>query len=88
VPERWLDPKATEMQRGFLAFSQGGRACIGRNIAYLEMQLVVATVVRRYDLELREEGWWLPINEAFSAHTGALPMRVRNRTDELLEENV
>ena len=81
VPERWLRDDASAMQRGFLAFSQGGRACIGRNIAYFEMALVIATLFSRYDFELLSPDWELGIEENFSAHTKALPLRIRRRED-------
>lgn len=80
VPERWLRPDANAMQRGFLAFSQGGRGCIGRNIAYFEMTLTIAVLVSRYDIQLREEGWELGLEENFSAHTKPLPVRLTMRS--------
>lgn len=82
VPERWLadDPKRTAtMQRGFLAFSQGGRGCIGRNIAYFEMALILALLFSRYEFALPAPDWILPLEENFSAHTKALPVRVTRR---------
>jgi benzoate 4-monooxygenase len=79
VPERWLQPGGSLLQRAFLAFSQGGRGCLGRNIAYLEMQLVVATLFLRYDFALRSKDWELGINETFSAHTAPLPATVVGR---------
>ncbi|EHA21529.1 hypothetical protein ASPNIDRAFT_193975 [Aspergillus niger ATCC 1015] len=79
IPERWLQPDARDMQRGFLAFSQGGRGCLGRNIAYFQMQLVIAALVWRYDFALREEGWELEVMETFSAHTVSLPVVATRR---------
>ncbi|KAL2104658.1 hypothetical protein VUR80DRAFT_9939 [Thermomyces stellatus] len=79
IPERWLRPNASSMQRGFLAFSQGGRACIGRNIAYFEMTLTIATLFARYDFSLPSPDWELGIDENFSAHTRALPVKVERR---------
>lgn len=78
-PERWLGPDGKEMQRGFLAFSQGGRACLGRNIAYFQMVLVIATLSGRYDFKLRSPDWELKYKETFSAHTESLPVRVSKR---------
>ncbi|KAL1871213.1 hypothetical protein Plec18167_007147 [Paecilomyces lecythidis] len=76
VPERWLQPGSNRLQRGFLAFSQGGRACLGRNIAYFQMQLIIATLFRRYDFALRKPDWELEVKEAFSGHTEPLPIKV------------
>lgn len=61
-PERWLDSpgggelstQASELKKYLLTFGMGPRACIGKNLAYLQMQLLVATVVLRYDLSLRD----------------------------------
>jgi cytochrome P450 len=78
-PDRWLKAEASKMQRGFLAFSQGGRACIGRNIAYFEMSLVIALLFSRYDLKLPSPDFHLAIEEHFSSHTRALPLKVSRR---------
>ena len=80
IPERWLGEGAGAMQRGFLAFSQGGRACIGRNIGYFEMTLTIAVLFARYDFGLRSPDWDLGIDENFSAHTRALPLKIEKRT--------
>ncbi|KAK5256845.1 hypothetical protein LTR16_002256, partial [Cryomyces antarcticus] len=48
-PERWEN--ATEKQKAaFIPFSYGPRACVGRNVAEMEMALIVSTVFRRYIL--------------------------------------
>jgi hypothetical protein len=47
-PERYLsDPGLTRYQ---LAFSKGTRQCIGMNLAYTELQYILAGIFRRYDL--------------------------------------
>ncbi|KAF2013100.1 cytochrome P450 [Aaosphaeria arxii CBS 175.79] len=52
-PERW--EKLTEQQKGaFIPFSYGPRACVGRNVAEMELALIVSTVFRRYEFELRQ----------------------------------
>ncbi|KAL4891216.1 cytochrome P450 [Aspergillus ambiguus] len=79
IPERWLQPGGNALQRGFLAFSQGGRGCLGRNIAYFQMQLVIASLFLRYDLTLPSADWELGIRETFSAHTMPLPVTVHPR---------
>ncbi|KAL5408614.1 hypothetical protein PMIN04_011337 [Paraphaeosphaeria minitans] len=54
-PERWLDGALTEQQRmAFIPFSYGPRACVGRNVAEMELALIVGTVFRRYEFELRQ----------------------------------
>lgn len=52
-PERW--EKITEEQKNaFIPFSYGPRACVGRNVAEMELALIVGTVFRRYEFELRQ----------------------------------
>jgi cytochrome P450 len=36
-------------------FSTGRRNCVGQNLAMLELKLVLATLVRRYDFSLRSK---------------------------------
>lgn len=49
-PERW--DTVTERQRGaFIPFSYGPRSCVGRNVAEMELALIVSTVFRRYEFE-------------------------------------
>lgn len=53
-PERW--EKLTDRQKNaFIPFSYGPRACVGRNVAEMEMKMIVATWARRYDVCLRQE---------------------------------
>ncbi|CAL5873526.1 uncharacterized protein PFLUO_LOCUS7806 [Penicillium psychrofluorescens] len=79
IPERWIHSDSTSMQRGYLAFTQGGRSCIGRNIALFEMQLIIATLFWRYNINVLHSDWDLGIREGLSAHTLALPVKVSLR---------
>jgi cytochrome P450 len=66
-PERWLpathplyDPRfAGDNKASFKPFSYGPRDCIGKNLAYAEMRVVLARVLWRFDFELlpRQESW-------------------------------
>ncbi|KAK0103354.1 hypothetical protein ONS95_005380 [Cadophora gregata] len=54
VPDRWND--LTERQKnGFIPFSYGPRSCVGRNVAEMELALIVATTFRRYEFELYQK---------------------------------
>jgi cytochrome P450 len=56
VPERWLDQKRSlEMNRLFFAFGAGGRGCIGRNLALVEMKTLLKEVYSRYSTRVAEE---------------------------------
>ncbi|KAH8824008.1 cytochrome P450 [Flagelloscypha sp. PMI_526] len=63
-PERWLESESmekAERERAFQPFSLGPRACIGRNLAMLEMSIIMGNLLHRYDFVLDEEkmkdGW-------------------------------
>ena len=56
VPERWDKGRITEEQRAaFIPFSVGPRACVGRNVAEMELALIVSAVFARYEFELYQE---------------------------------
>ncbi|XXH00038.1 hypothetical protein Hte_006379 [Hypoxylon texense] len=61
VPERWLgDPRfANDSRQAVQPFSTGPRNCIGRNLAYSEMRLIMARLVWNFDLRLAQhsQGW-------------------------------
>lgn len=52
-PERW-ETVTEEQKQAFIPFSYGPRACVGRNVAEMELCLIVAMVFRRYEFELRQ----------------------------------
>ncbi|EHK98820.1 Cytochrome P450 [Glarea lozoyensis ATCC 20868] len=53
-PERW--DRLTERQKtAFIPFSYGPRSCVGRNVAEMELALIVGTAVGRYEFELYTE---------------------------------
>lgn len=57
-PERWLGKSegTGEMERHFVPFSRGPRSCLGVNLAWCELYLAVGTVVRRFEINVDEEG--------------------------------
>lgn len=52
VPERWMGPDAKGLEQWLLAFSKGPRSCLGLNLAWCELYVAVAGMVRRFELEL------------------------------------
>lgn len=57
VPERWAPEKVTPRQKAaFIPFSTGPRACVGRNLAEMELLLTVSTVFRLFEFQLQQEG--------------------------------
>ncbi|KAI8056259.1 cytochrome P450 [Syncephalis plumigaleata] len=55
IPERWLTSspdQLTIMQRHWLTFSIGPRACIGRNLAWMELRLAIVELLRYFQFTL------------------------------------
>ncbi|KAI1166340.1 cytochrome P450 [Nemania serpens] len=69
APERWLDDpnyKGDQLD-AMQSFSIGPRNCIGRNLAYAEMRLVLAKLVFNFDLSLADDSReWLKDQKAFT----------------------
>ncbi|KAK4187692.1 cytochrome P450 monooxygenase [Podospora australis] len=67
IPERWLDVDEFDGVRfdksrhhAVQAFSVGPRNCIGKNLAYVEMRLILARLIWNFDLSLADktsENW-------------------------------
>lgn len=54
VPERW--ERLTDAQKdAFIPFSYGPRSCVGRNVAEMELALIIGTAFRRYEFDLHQE---------------------------------
>ena len=54
-PDRWLPGSLTQRQKmAFNPFSHGPRACVGQNVAMMELELIVGTLFRRYDFVLEQ----------------------------------
>jgi cytochrome P450 len=55
IPERWLpegeSPFPPVEEFTFYPFSAGTRNCVGKNFAMMEMRLILATILTRYELE-------------------------------------
>ncbi|KAF2241119.1 averantin oxidoreductase [Trematosphaeria pertusa] len=51
IPERWLDPAYdSDVKKATQAFSLGPRNCIGKNLAYMEMRIVLARMLWNFDV--------------------------------------
>lgn len=53
-PDRW-DSLTEKQKNAFIPFSYGPRSCVGRNVAEMELALIVATVFRRYEFECYQD---------------------------------
>lgn len=68
-PDRWLAPGAEGLDSWLVAFSKGPRSCLGVNLAWCELYIVFATMLRRFDMTLdgttREDMVW---RDCFTPH--------------------
>ncbi|KEP46110.1 putative cytochrome P450 family benzoate 4-monooxygenase [Rhizoctonia solani 123E] len=61
-PERWLE---RDVGKEFNPFSFGPRACVGRNLASMEVLIIIASVFHRYNFQLSEPDQKLYTREGF-----------------------
>ncbi|KAI0173363.1 cytochrome P450 ClCP1 [Hypoxylon sp. FL1284] len=69
LPERFMgDPKfAGDQLDAMQPFSVGPRNCIGRNLAYAEMRLIMAKIVYNFDMKIENSSrGWLKANKAYN----------------------
>jgi cytochrome P450 len=82
VPERWRPERASERPRfAYFPFGGGPRHCIGKHLAMLEAQLIIAVVAMEYELEFLGE---LPIElmPSLTAHPRQeMSMQVTRRSE-------
>ncbi|KAL3467297.1 cytochrome P450 [Aspergillus heterothallicus] len=80
VPERWDPARLTARQKAaFIPFSTGPRACVGRNVAEMELLVICATVFRCFDWELQQKGP-METREGFLRKPLGLEVGVKRRT--------
>lgn len=66
----------------FKPFSFGSRDCIGKNLAYSEMRVIIARLLWRYDFRLApgQEGWQDAQHTFLVWSKGALNIHLQPRT--------
>ncbi|MDS0283130.1 cytochrome P450 [Haloarcula onubensis] len=79
-PERWRPERAKERPRfAYFPFGGGPRHCIGKHLAMLEAQLIVAATAQRYELDFLGETP-LELMPSLTAHPRQeMSMRVESR---------
>ncbi|TFK48996.1 cytochrome P450 monooxygenase pc-bph [Heliocybe sulcata] len=53
-PERWFEIDQADINKAFNPFSYGPRACVGRNLASMELLIIISSILRRYHFLLEE----------------------------------
>jgi cytochrome P450 len=94
-PERWLTPEhplyeprfAHDKKNVVKPFSNGSRDCIGKNLAYSEMRVIICRILFRFDMELMpgQEKWLESQLAAFLWMKGSLMVRFKVRPDVSVE---
>ena len=68
----------------FIPFSFGPANCVGKNLAMVEMRIVVATLVTRFDLHISHEynpmDWHKDQEDFFALKNGRLPVVLKPRS--------
>ncbi|KKZ65112.1 hypothetical protein EMCG_01352 [[Emmonsia] crescens] len=55
VPERWLDlMERKRLERYLVSFGKGSRRCVGQRLAQTTLLIAIATIFRKFELELRD----------------------------------
>ena len=75
-PERWLQG---EREAAFMPFGSGPRICPGRSLALLEMQVVLATLYRSFDLVRIGPSSAVSEGRAFTVFPHGLRLRILAR---------
>ncbi|KAI9508525.1 cytochrome P450 monooxygenase pc-bph [Russula earlei] len=79
-PERWFERDNDAIQRTFNPFSYGPRACVGRNLAVLELLVIISSIFRRYELILEHPDEPLSTREGFLRKPLSCLVGMRRRT--------
>lgn len=51
-PYRWLGAESKRLDQNLVAFSRGPRSCLGINLAWCELNIAFATMLRKFDMKL------------------------------------
>jgi benzoate 4-monooxygenase len=78
-PERWFEQNKEAMNKAFVPFSFGPRSCVGRNLASMELLLLISTIVYRYDVMPLHPGAPLETIEGFLRKPTEFMIRLKRR---------
>jgi cytochrome P450 len=79
-PNRFLGNARNRIDRfAYLPFGVGPRICIGASFAIQEASIIVASIMRRFTLEMAPGHTAWPVLKVTLRPKGGLPMMVRRR---------
>ncbi|PCH44767.1 cytochrome P450 monooxygenase [Wolfiporia cocos MD-104 SS10] len=64
-PERWMELDKNAVQKTFNPFSFGPRSCVGRNLASMELLIIIGSILRRYHFVLEDADKKFDTREGF-----------------------
>jgi hypothetical protein len=68
-PGRWMDKDSKELEKWLVSFSRGPRSCLGVNLAWCELYIAFATMLRRFELQIdRTKAVDLAWRDCFTPH--------------------
>lgn len=84
VPERWTTrPEMIKDPRGYSPFAQGRFSCVGKDLAMIELRLVIALLLKKFHVEFLEgddgKSLFDGLKDQFTAAPGRLDLRFRIR---------
>ncbi len=82
LPERWTDardPALAHDSRAYVQFGAGPRVCPGRQLAGVEIRLVLSMLCRNFTMELASDRDAIREVMAFTMMPSAMPVRLRAR---------
>ncbi|XP_017701497.1 cytochrome P450 94A1-like [Phoenix dactylifera] len=79
-PERWMEDGVFQPASPFRysVFHAGPRMCLGKDMAYIQIKAVAASILEGFDVEVMEERGKLQLSTTMRME-GGLPVRVRER---------
>ncbi|KAL7415813.1 cytochrome P450 [Mrakia frigida] len=80
-PERWFQQDKDKMAAAFMPFSFGPRGCVGRNLASMELLLIVSSLAWRFDFTTSIPEQKLEVKEGFLRKPTECVLRVRRRSE-------
>lgn len=78
APDGKVPEKVIVNKTAFVPFSYGPAMCVGRNLAYMELRMVVCHLLQNFDMRFGDgydpDQWERDIEDKFAASRGSLPV--------------
>jgi len=79
IPDRWITKKQPHNEKAFTPFGFGATSCIGKNLAFMEMRIVLAQFVLKFNFDIEPgdvQEFRQSIRDQFVVSMGSLYMNV------------